>query len=218
KNNELLLLGSGSLPPYRSGGWIIDPVTKRADSIRLDTIYERLKASGLEVLNIEGVCSIPGSVLMVNRGNNAWRRNDLIIVDEEFWKDQSLSPVSIIRLGANTDSIVFNGVSGLDYVVGTDQLLLTVSTENTSSNTGDGAIGKSYLWIVNNISSKKGMRTIDPDTIIDLEKLDKQFIGQKIESLCVTGETKTFLQLALTADNDDGSSTVFMIVIPRPRL
>jgi len=218
KDNKLLLLGSGSIFPYRSGGWVIDPATKHADSIRLDTIYERLRSSGLEVLNIEGVCSVPGSILMANRGNKAWQKNHLVFVSEEFWKDQHLSPISLIGLGGNNDSAVFNGVSGLAYAAKADQLLLTVSTENTYSNTGDGAIGKSYLWIVNKISSKKGSKTINPDAIIDLERTDSRFLGQKIESLCIAKETEKSFHLALTADNDDGSSTIFTIIIPRPRL
>jgi hypothetical protein len=218
KDNKLLLLGSGSISPFRSGGWLIDPVTRRADSIRLDSFYRRLRDAGLEVLNIEGLCSIPGSMVMVNRGNKAWRRNDLIIVNGDFWLQQETSAFSIIRLGANTDSSFFNGISGLDYSSSVDQLLLTVSTENTYSNTGDGTIGKSYLWIVNDISKRKAAKVINPDMVIDLELIDKRFAGQKIESLCIIKETKGSYHLALTADNDDGSSTVFLIVIPRPRL
>lgn len=211
----LLLLGSGSLAPYRNGGWLIDPLTKHADSIRLDSFYQRLKTLGLDVLNIEGVCSIPGSVILANRGNNAWRKNDLVLTSEGFWKDQSLSPINLIRMGANTDSAVFNGVSGLGYAAKTDQLLLSVSTENTSSNTGDGAIGKSYLWIVKNISSKKNWKIINPDEIIDLEKIDQRFKGQKIESVCVTSETNNFLHLVLAADNDDGSSSIFKLIVEK---
>ena len=212
---RLLLVGSGSLSPYRNTGWLIDPLTKHAVSIRLDSFYQRLKTPGLDVINIEGVCSIPGSVILANRGNNAWRKNDLILTSEGFWKDQSLSPITIIRMGANTDSTVFNGVSGLAYADKSDQLLLTVSTENTSSNTGDGAIGRSYLWIVKNISSKKNWKIINPDEIIDFEKLDQRFKGQKIESVCVMDETKNFLHLVLAADNDDGSSSIFKLIVEK---
>ena len=44
-NNKLLLVGSGSLSPYRNTAWMIDPVTKQKDSIRLDTFYNRLLLS-----------------------------------------------------------------------------------------------------------------------------------------------------------------------------
>ena len=213
KDNHLLLLGSGSLPPYRNGGWLIDPLTKQVDSFRLDTLYNRLQKLGMTTLNIEGVCAVPGFLLLANRGNNAWRHNDLILVDESALSNQQETPIAIIRLGANIDSTVFSGVSGLAYAAQSDELLISMSTENTSSTIGDGAIGKSYLWVIKNFSTKTKRTTIEPDLIIDLEKVDGRFTGEKIESVCVVRETKKLLQLALTADNDNGSSTIFQITV-----
>ncbi len=214
-DKQLLLLGSGSLPTYRHGGWLINTVTKHTDSIRLDTIYKRLHMAGLKVVNIEGACSIPGRVLLANRGNYGWRNNHLAVLDPGFWKNQDSTPVALIRLGGNIDTTVFNGVSGLAYAPGSDRLLMTVSTEQTRSNTADGAIGKSYLWIINDISSKKNWKAVNPNMVIDLEDLDPEFAGQKIESVCVSKETRTSLELVLVADNDDGSSTVFKIIIKK---
>ena len=102
----------------------------------------------------------------------------------------------------------------MDYAPKNDKLILTVSTENTYSNISDGSIGKSYLWIVKNISAKKNWKAINPDKIIDLEKTDSRFKEQKIESVCVLKETRKFTWLILAADNDDGSSTLFKLVIP----
>ncbi len=215
KDNQLLLLYSGSLSPSRNIAWLIDPVTHQKDSIRLDTFYQRLRNRGLDQINIEGVCAIPGSLLLANRGNISWRKNFLILTTERFWTDQWSSPIMLVRIGTNTDSTVFNGVSGLAYAAKADQLLLTVSTESTRNNMNDGLIGKSYLWIVKSITSKKSWKAINPDEIIDLEKVDQRFKGQKIESVCVTRETKGFLHLALAADNDDGSSTIFRMVIEK---
>jgi len=210
---QLLLLGSGSLAPYRNGGWLIDPATKRIDTLQLDTLYRRLQLAGLHVLNIEGACSIQDRILLANRGNYGWRNNHLVVLGTTFWKNQDSTAVSLIRLGSNSDSTVFNGISGLAYAPKSDRLLCTVSTEKTYSNTGDGVIGKSYLWIIKDISTKKRWLAINPDMIIDLEELDPGFAGQKIESVCVIKETKNALHLALAADNDDGSSTIFRIII-----
>ena len=60
-------------------------------------------------------------------------------------------------------------------------LIMTVSTEDTKNNYDDGAIGKSYLWIINNISTKLNNKTIKRDRVIDLEYIDSRFKGQKIE-------------------------------------
>ncbi len=215
RQRKLFIAGSGSLSPYRHVGWLIDPVTKQKDSIRLDTFYGRLKANGLKEINVEGVCSIPGSILFSNRGSKGYPKNHLVITPEGFWTQQAQAPITVIRMGTNTDSTVFNGISGLAYAIKSDQLLLTVSTEDTRNNLDDGAIGKSYLWIVKSISSKKQWKAINPYRIIDLEKVDARFKGQKIESVCITEETKKFLHLILAADNDNGNSTLFRLVVEK---
>ncbi len=215
KDNQLLLLGSGSLSPYRNTAWLINPLTKQKDSIRLDTFYQRLILNGIQEINIEGVCTIPGSIILTNRGNKGYPKNHLIVTSSDFWKDQSTAPISVILAGSATDTFLFNGISGLTYARKSDQLLLTVSTEDTRNSMDDGAIGKSYLWIINNISSKKKWKAVNPDRIIDLEKTDPRFKGQKIESLCITKETKNFIYLVLAADNDNGSSTLFTMVVEK---
>jgi hypothetical protein len=86
---------------------------------------------------------------------------------------------------------------------------MTVSTEDTRNAYDDGTIGKSYLWIIDNISAKLVPGTITPDRILDLEAIDSRFKSQKIESATVIEEAKDFVRLVLVADNDDGSSTVF---------
>ena len=215
KNGTLLIVGSGSLAPTRNTAWIIDPVTKQKDSIRLDIFYQRLKLNGLDEINIEGICSMPGSVVFSNRGSKGYPKNHLIFTNEDFLKDQTNARLIIVPVGSNTDSSFFNGVSGLAYSTKSDRLIITVSTEDTRNNMDDGAIGKSYLWIVKNISSKKGWKAINPDEIIDLEAIDPKFNGQKIESVCITKETTRFLHLVLAADNDNGASSIFRLIVEK---
>lgn len=215
KNGTLLIVGSGSLAPTRNTAWIIDPVSKQKDSIRLDIFYQRLKLNGLEEINIEGICSMPGSVVFSNRGSKGYPKNHLIFTNEDFLKDQTNARLIIVPVGSNTDSSFFNGVSGLAYSTKSDRLIITVSTEDTRNNMDDGAIGKSYLWIVKNISSKKGWKAINPDEIIDLEAIDPKFNGQKIESVCITKETTRFLHLVLAADNDNGASSIFRLIVEK---
>jgi hypothetical protein len=212
KDNKLLIVGSGSLSPYRNTAWLIDPITKQKDSIRLDTFYQRLIPNGIQEINIEGICSIPGSIILTNRGSKGYPKNHLILTSDDFWTDQANAPIFLILVGSSTDSSLFNGVSGLAYSKQSDRLILTISTEDTRNNMDDGAIGKSYLWIIENITSKKKWKAVNPDKIIDLEDLDPKFKGQKIESVCITKETKNFLHLVLAADNDDGSSSLFKLI------
>jgi hypothetical protein len=65
-DKKILIIGSGSLSPYRNVAWLIDPISKQKDSIRLDTFYQRLEPRIGEI-NIEGVCTIPGSIILTNR-------------------------------------------------------------------------------------------------------------------------------------------------------
>jgi hypothetical protein len=213
--NKLLILGSGSKDPYRNTAWLIDPVTKQKDSIQLDTFYSRLKTNGIQELNIEGACAIPGYQVLSNRGSKGKPENQLIFTGDHFWETQATTPIATAIIGANTDSSQFSGVSGMTYALKTDRLILTVSTEDTRNNVDDGAIGKSYLWIIKNISGKIKLKAIHPDQVIDLEKMDKRFNRQKIESVCIIKETPDFLYLLLAADNDNGSSTLFKVVIEK---
>ena len=213
-DNKLLLVGSGS-SPNRNVAWLIDPVSKQKDSIPLDTFYQRLKANGIEEINIEGICTIPGSIILSNRGSKGYPKNQLILTADKFWQDQTNAPISVIRAGASADSNLFNGISGISYAKKSDRLLLTVSTEDTRNTMDDGAIGKSYLWIVENISAKKKWKAINPNKVFDLENMDAKFKAQKIESVCITKETSNFLHLALAADNDDGSSSIFKLIIEK---
>lgn len=215
KSPQILLLGSGSLAPYRNTGWLIDPATKQKTQIDLKPFYSRLKAEGIDALNIEGVTTIPGGIVLASRGNKSFAVNYLIFTSNEFWDKQDSAAIKIIKVGTNTDSAFFNGLSGLEYSKVSDQLLLTVSTENTNSSVQDGAIGKSYLWIINNISAKKNMIAINPSKVLDLEEMDERFKGHKIESVCIIEEDKKQMQLALVADDDKGASILFKITLKK---
>lgn len=215
KDNKLLILGSGSLSPFRNTGWLISPNKKEKEFIHLDTFYHRLLLYGIKEINIEGFCSLSEGILLSNRGNKGYPKNHLIITNEKFWRNQTNTPISTISIGINKDSSKFSGISGITYSSKSDRLLLTVSTEDTKNNIDDGAIGKSYIWIIKNFTSKRKWKAINPDIMIDLEAIDPRFKGQKIESICITKETTNFLQLVLVADNDNGSSTLFKIVLEK---
>jgi hypothetical protein len=217
KNNNtpnLLILGSGSKSHLRDTCWLINPATKEKEKLGLDSFMQRLARRDLTELNIEGVARIPAGLLLVNRGNKSHRVNSLIFTSQAFWQDQSSAPIRLVRVGSNADTSFFNGVSGLDYSTKSDKLFLTASTENTYNTLTDGAIGKSFLWIINDLSSKKRLVAINPSRIIDLEEIDDRFQGHKIESVCLLSENRKETVLLFVSDNDDGKTTVFKVSIP----
>lgn len=212
-SRQLLLTGSGSLAPQRDSACLFDIETHTSKIFSLDTFYRRIKARGLEELNLEGACAASQAFILSGRGHKAFRKNYLVMTSSNFWEDQSGAPVYLIKIGANIDSNSFQGVSGLAYIRNGDRLLLSISTEDTKNAYEDGAIGKSYLWIVDNISAKRRWNSINPNRVIDLEEIDERFKGNKIESVCVIKETRKGLKLALVADNDDGGSRLFIVDI-----
>lgn len=213
KTPLLLMPGSGSLSPNRDSCITIDLLTKEKKQYSLAVFYSRLRAAGIRDLNIEGATSLPFGTALVSRGNKGFPRNTLILTADRFWENQENAEFKLIRTGATSDTSTFTGISGMDYSYRTDQLLLTVSTEDTYNSYDDGAIGKSYLWIINNVSSKKELEGINPDKIIDLEEIDDGFKGQKIESVCIIADDKNKRELVLTADDDKGGTVLFRILL-----
>lgn len=205
----IFLFGSGSLDPFRNSGWRFNIQAKTKDNIYLQPLYAKIKQAGIEQLNIEGAVFAAGKLILVNRGNKGYPYNQLVSIDESFLKNDSSYNVAIIPFEIQKDTALFKGISGITYSKQNDQLIMTVSTEDTRNAYDDGTIGKSYLWIIDNVSGKLNSANLKPDKIIDLEGIDSRFKSQKIESATVIEEAKDFIRLVLVADNDDGSSTIF---------
>ena len=197
KDNKLLLLGSGSASPYRNTGWHIYPTKKEKYFIHLDTFYQRLILNGIKELNIEGSCTIPGGLLLANRGNKNYPKNKLILTSDNFWENQKDAPISTISIGINKDSTKFTAKELektvlVCYSNKSDQLILTVSTENTHNNVDDGAIGKSYLWIVKNMSSKKNGKLLIPTRLLILKTLTISLKDKKSNQLVLQKKHQVF--------------------------
>ncbi len=212
---SLFLFGSGALDPYRNAGWKYNLQSNTKDYVYLQPLYARIKATGVEQINIEGSVFLTDRLVLANRGHKGYPYNQLILIGENYLKGDSSYNISIIPFKIQKDTALFKGISGLTYAKQNDQLLMTVSTEDTRSAYEDGLIGKSYLWIINNILTKLNATSLKADRIIDLEEIDSRFKGQKIESAAVISETSDLIHLALVADNDDGSSTIFKMSIKK---
>ena len=167
----------------------------------------------MSALNIEGAATIPAGLLLANRGNKSFPKNHLVLTPNDFWLNQSAAGITLIKTGINSDTSTFNGISGLDYSYRSDQLFITVSTENTYSAYEDGEIGQSYLWIINDFTSKLKLRILNPDKIISLPDIDHRFNDQKIESVCIISDQDREKALVLAADDDKGGTVLFRLII-----
>ncbi len=215
KNVSLLLVGSGSLAPFRNFCQVITPGSNYKSTYDLGKFYRRLGLEGITQVNIEGAAAIPGGVALASRGSKGFPWNHLVFTGNDFYRYPDSAAFNIVRVGTNTDTAVFNGISGLEYAAASDKLLMTVSTENTYNSYSDGSIGKSYLWIINDISTRKKISYINPDRIIDLEQLDQRFAGHKIESVCIIRETRQEWFLVLAADDDKGQTLLFKLQLKK---
>lgn len=213
RENKLLIAGSGSVRPQRNRAVIFDPETRSVDSIQLDAFFDRFEASQIGHINIEGMALLSSAMLLANRGHMNYRHNELIFTSPDFYLKPGQAYINKMLFGVSEDSSSFQGVSGLAYSKKNDMLIATVSTEKTGNAYDDGEIGKSYLWLVNNMSAKTHWKAMNPDKVIDLEKIDPAFKNQKVEGVCVWKEAKDYLYLLLVADNDDGGSSVFKVAL-----
>lgn len=212
QKGRFLLTGSGSLSPSRDICVIMDSAGQQKQ-YSLTLFYDRLRKAGLTDLNIEGAAMLPAGILLASRGNKTFLKNFLILTNDRFWENQEKAEIKMIRLGGASDTSLFSGVSGLDYSYRTDQLFITLSTEDTRNSYEDGAIGKSYLWIVNEISAKIKWSAINPDRIIDLEEIDPRFAGNKIESVAVIVPEAGKQELILVSDDDKGGTVLFRLAL-----
>jgi hypothetical protein len=210
---RLYIFGSGSLSSYRNMYRIIRPNSLETKSNYIDTLYTRIKKTGPSELNIEGAAHIPGFFCLSNRGHQSYPKNHLIFISDNFTKDEINTEIRMSEVMRSKDTGAFTGISGLAYSPKNDRLLMSVTTEDTKNGIEDGVIGKSYLWFVNKISSKTLAPVIQPDQVIDLESIDKRFKGHKVESLCIVEENDNSYHLVLVADNDNGSSTIFRMIV-----
>jgi hypothetical protein len=210
----LLLTGSGSLSPVRNYCWLIDPVSKDKITYDLDTFYRRIKDMGLQV-NIEGAATLPTGLVFGNRGNKNAPYNNLIFTSVDFWSTQSEADIRLSTIQTPSTNLIFSGISGLDYSTASGKLLITVSTEDTENSFNDGRIGKSYIWVVDDINGCKDVPKISPDRIIDLEEIDPRFHGHKIESIAIISESDSEWKLILASDDDLGGSVLFKLLLTK---
>lgn len=209
-SSKLLLIGSGSVSPYRDSIFTVDLVSRKNEVNPITDFYNLVKRKGIKELNIEGAARIGHSFVLSNRGHLSWRNNHFIFAS---WFVPEEPTMSIARVKNISDSSSFQGISGLAYSIRNDALIMTASTEQTTSSFEDGTIGKSYIWIIKKLSSAIDKAELSPDIVIDLEEIDPVFKGQKIESVTILNETKEILRLVLVADNDIGSSSIFKLNI-----
>jgi hypothetical protein len=188
------------------------PVTANLQRINYPPAFiSQLLATGIHELNIEGATVIGNTLVLSNRGNDAYPVNQLILIANGFWEQEQLPPFSVLPLTLLTPTDVFAGVSELCYVAEKDLLLCTLSSEATTNAYDDGAIGDSYIGWIADISQKLTHPSLAIEGWLNLATADPVFKTEKIEGICVERITEDSLVLHLVSDNDGGESRLFKV-------
>jgi len=196
------LLGIGSMSASKR--WGVVGFDLKAGTVYHSRFFDTTKRfAGIEVINIEGSCVAEPYIIFSNRANLANPVNHFL-----FWNKLDSIGIKVLVL-PSTGKLA--GVSGLHFLKEKDLLLFTASEEETASAIDDGAIGESYLGWIENFSDKLNNSELKPDRILKLSDVDKIFIKQKIESVCVEKATTGEIFIHLVADNDDGKSRFFKL-------
>lgn len=210
-SKALLLLGSGSLSPQRDHAAIWDFGQESPSISDLGPFYTQLRSNGLTELNIEAATAFGNGILLGNRGHKHHPYNTLIyspVVD--IWKSPASPHCSQLILPEETTG--FAGISGLAWWPERDWLFFTASSEDTANVYDDGEIGESRVGLIRNASMALLKDKVWPDEWIALEGISPVFFKKKIESICLR-ESGNTPELILVADNDDGSSHLFRLLM-----
>jgi hypothetical protein len=213
-NQQLWMIGSGATP-QRNNYWIADLANKKISQHSFEKLYAAITEKAISALNIEGATFMSESLLLANRGHHGFPFNHFVKIDTASIHHQEIPSFQIIPIQLPAAITHFSGISGLCYSPTDDVLFATASTEETNNSLDDGAIGKSYIWIFENFSHIINTNSILPTHCIDLETVDNRFKAHKIESICLEKKTAKNYHFLLAADNDNGQSTLFKMVLKK---
>jgi len=215
KKPHLLIIGSGAVPA-RSKAVLLNLKTRLAIGSTagttvtdLSVFYDRIKSSGIPVLNMEGIASVYDYLVMVHRGNESNPDNYLIITKPGFWNDQQNAPLQMVKIDFGARAVKGMGISGITYSDDHEDLFLTITTEPGEGN----ASGKSWLGVIENLYRKIGREKVrmKVNELIDLTAADKRFDGYAFEAVCIQSEKDHSMKLQLVADNAAGQSCLFKV-------
>lgn len=216
----LLILGSGSKRLRKRIHLIPYDVTildiAKSNIVDTDVFIDRVKSSGVDEINFEGVTLVGDSLVISNRGNRENITNHIIITETGFWNNQAQVALRAIPLQVPSASGIVAGVSEIYYEGSLDLMLIVLSSEDTTTAYDDGAIGNSYIAWINDFKSKMVNSVLSIDGIICLPDVHSDFVREKIEGLCVEIIEDKSLIIHLVSDNDLGESKLFKVKMPIP--
>lgn len=184
----------------------LDDHTK--EEFDISVFYNRLKET-VGIINIESAAIVLGKLILCNRDHKAAPENHIIVTDADFWRNQSGCEITTISFDLPQTPKQVIGLSGLTYSYKNDWLVVTLLTENPADM--EGALGDSYLAVIENASRKVVRKKMKVNTLFHLRETNEAFTGFNMQSVCIRTEKNMRLKLYLLAENKTGSNSVFTV-------
>ena len=214
-NNQtyLLAFGSGGISPMRDSLFGLNRTNAGQDfKVSLNRLYLAIsQRAGLQKgeLNIEGATIAGKNLLLFNRGKNfivviPWDEMGGFIAQADSGHVPSFKIIHVQLPVINNFQVGFSGACTIDE----DHILFTASLEETTDYIQDGAVKGSYIGIIelhNDSAPIKNFAQLKDDK--------GNVVLDKLESIDIIEKSSSSIQAIAVADNDDGASKIFRIMI-----
>ncbi len=214
--NLLFTLGSGSLSPERDSGYLLDLTTYQSTLVSLTGLYSQLRqlpeVIGEGKLNIEGAAANDEYLVLVQRGYVTGKNVLIQYKLQEFYAylmqtSASLPSPLVYSYTLPKLSGLQSGFSGIAFVPGRNEVLITASVEDTTNEIDDGAIMGSYIGKID--LSHKADNFLG--TLVEYK--GSTYLG-KIESIAIQQvNPDNSIQAVAVTDSDLGGSELLFLQI-----
>lgn len=214
-NDETYLLsfGSGGISPHRDSLFGFNRTHEGKNfKISLIRLYDSiLQKAGLKKaeLNIEGAAIAGKNLLLFNRGINfiaviPWNEMVNYISQPESAMVPSIKILPVKLPVINKFQVGFSGACTIEE----NYILFTASLEETTDYIQDGEVKGSYIGTL-----ELNNNAAIIETLVQLRDDKGNIILDKLESIDIYEKSASALKTIAVADNDDGTSKIYKIVI-----
>ena len=214
-NNQtyLLAFGSGGISPQRDFLFGFNRTDEGQNfNISLIRLYDSIsQEAGLKKaeLNIEGATIAGKNLLLFNRGKNfitviPWHEMADYILQPESAELPSFKILPVELPVINNFPVGFSGACTINE----NYILFTASLEETTDYIQDGEVKGSYIGTIELNNDNAVIKNL-----VLLRDDNANIVLEKLESIDLYDKTSSTLKAIAVADNDDGTSKIFNIVI-----
>jgi hypothetical protein len=207
----ILMIGSGSGENGTSKAVLMNLNTRAIEEFDLAIFYSRLKESGFEEVEINALTVLNDKLVLCMGANKTAPDNRIIVTSLDFWKNQHLADIMIIKIELEGKAGKFLSLTGLKYSYKNDWLITTILSEDAVKKIDDGSPGECFIGVVEDASRKIGRKRFKINEYFNLPDLDKKFKGQRLQSLCIQADKENKLKLHLVSANSNGEHFLFKV-------